>query len=499
MLLALIATSFGCSDLKEVIYDESLDTELIQDPANAPGLVAPTYAQLRHLNEFFSFWGLVQAPTDETMFPTRGTDWYDNGAWQELHLHTWTASHGTILNGWNALVTGISRANTGLYYLNQFEQSTEITDYINELRFLRAYYMYECLNLFGKVPFRESDETDYSVPAQVLTSTEAAEWLVDELTAIIPAMKLKSDIPYGRVSKGTAQTLLAKIYLNYEVYTGSTKWSEALAQCDAVINSNEYEIATDYWGMFQYPASTENEGIFIIIHNDNFDEGGGGVWVNFTLHYSQGFGNYTSLWNGACTTESFLSSWDTDDVRYQDNRNISSLGFNQGFLVGQQYNVDGEALKDRQGNPLVFTPEVNLSNAAETQGVRVVKYAPNPETTRQFNEGNDFLAFRISDVYLMRAEAKLRSGDANSALTDINAIRSKRGVDNLTSVNLEQLLAERGFELYWEGHRRMDLIRFGKFTEAYSEKPRTDATKTLYPIPQSAMDVNPNLTQNPGY
>jgi len=497
----MVLSIIGCSKLEEKIFDETLDTDLVEDPENAPALVGPVYAQLRILNEFWGTWSMKEACTDEAMFPTRGTDWFDNGAWQQMHLHSWTTSHAHIDGGWNAVVTGISRANTALFYLNQFPQSAEIDGYILELRFLRAYYMYECIDLFGKVPFREFDEADYSVPSMVLTSAEATTWLIDELTEIIPSMKLKSDISYGRASKGAAQTLLAKIYLNSEVYGATANWNGVITQCDAVINSGEYAITNDYWGMFQYPQSTENEGIFIIIHDDNVDDGGGGVWVNFTLHYNQIFGTYTSLWNGGCATATFFNSWDQADDRFFDDRNIDDLGFNQGFLVGQQYGPapDYTALEDRQGNPLIFTEDVNLANAAETEGIRVIKYAPNPETTRQFNEGNHFLAFRISDVYLMRAEAKLRNSDEAGALQDVNAVRSNRGVADLTSLTLDNLLDERGFELYWEGHRRQDLIRFGKFTDAYSEKPVTSDTKTVFAIPQSALDVNPNLTQNPGY
>lgn len=490
---------FGCSDLNEIIFDETLDTDLVENPNNASGLVGPVYAQLRALNEFWGFWSLQQATTDEAMFPTRGTDWYDNGIWQQTHLHTWTPSHDHVSGTWNALFTGISRANTALYYLSQFPQSADIDEYILELRFLRAYYIYECVDLYGQVPFREFNEIDYSVPSEVMTRSEATAWLITELTEIIPSMKLKSAIPYGRASKGAAQTLLAKIYLNSDVYMGTANWIDAITQCDAVINSGEYTVTSDYWGMFEYPKSTENEAIFVIMHDDNIDQGHGGVWVNFTLHYNQLFGTYTSLWNGGCTTKSFFDKWDPTDDRYYDNRHISDLGFNQGFLVGQQYSPDGDPLEDRNGNPLIFTPDVNLTNASETEGIRVIKFAPNPETSRQFNMGNDFPIFRISDVYLMRAEAKFRNGDAGGALSDVNEIRSRRGVANLASVTLDNLLDERGFELYWEGHRRQDLIRFGKFTEAYSEKPVTDAYRTIYPIPQSAMDVNYNLVQNEGY
>ncbi|VAW28500.1 Cell surface glycan-binding lipoprotein, utilization system for glycans and polysaccharides (PUL), SusD family, partial [hydrothermal vent metagenome] len=166
----------------------------------------------------------------------------------------------------------------------------------------------------------------------------------------------------------------------------------------------------------------------------------------------------------------------------------------------QQYAVGTRTpLKTRSGAPLIFTPDVNLTNASEAQGIRVIKFAPNPQTTRQFNEGNLFFIFRISDVYLMRAEAEFRSGNVAAALADVNAIRAKRNATLRTSLTLDDIYNERGYELYWEGKRRQDMIRFGFFNKPMSEKPETPAYTSLYAIPQSALDVNPNLKQNPGY
>ncbi len=503
VLMIFMAVSFvSCTKLNEKIFDEASGTSLINDPANAPGLVNPAYATLRKTNEFWGVWGLQEACTDEAMFPTRGTDWYDNGSWQAFHLHTWTSEHTIVKSGWDVILQGISRANTGIYYLKQFPSSGEIDGYIIELRFLRAYYVYLCNDFWGQTPFRKWDETDYSIPPEVMNRKDATQWLITELKEIIPLMKTKSEMPKGRVTKAAGQTLLAKIYLNQKIYTGTAAWNDVITQSTNVIGSGDYTIASDYWAQFQYGNPDESEAIFTIIHNDNYDLGGGGVWVNFTLHYNQTFGNYTSLWNGGCITKTFWDTWqntDPTDVRKYDDRIISTCGFNQGFLVGQQYSVDGTALETRDGKPLIFVEDVNLTNASEAQGIRVIKFAPNPETTRQFNEGNDFYAFRISDVYLMRAEAEFRNGNVGSALADVNAIRSARNATPKTSLTLEDIYNERGYELYWEGKRRQDMIRFGYFNKPMSEKPETPAYTNLFPIPQSALDVNPNLVQNPGY
>ncbi len=495
----------SCTDLQEKVLDEQLGTNLVSDPNNVEALINPPYASLRRTIEWYDYWGLQEVSTDEVIIPARGTDWYDNGDWQKLHLQTWTPDHVRLKNVWEVLNQGVSRANTAIYYIGKFPQTATTTQYINEAKFLKSYYMYLLCDLFGQVPFREADDVDFSVVPQVLTRKDAADKIITELNAIMPSLKTKADVGSSRATVGAAQALLAKVYMNYEVWTGVKKYTEAITACNSLISSPNYAVATDYWTMFQKDVTEHPEFILRIPMDDMVDMGSGSVWVNFTLHYSQVFGNLTSTWNGPSTTSTFYNTFDkVNDARYQDNRIKAECGFNQGFLVGQQYGLDGTASKQRNGSPLIFVPEVNLQSSPENAGIRVVKFAPNSATTHQFSSPNDVPVMRISDIYLLRAEAKLRTGDAAGALTDINYLRSKRSAAGktlpaLASVTLDDILKERGYELYWEGLRRQDLIRFGKFGEAWQEKPATAATKAIYPIPTSAKDVNKNLTQNPGY
>ena len=495
----------SCTDLEENILDEQLGTDLPNNPENIEGLINAPYGSLRRTIEWYDYWGLQEVTTDEVIIPTRGSDWYDNGAWQELHLHTWTPDHVRMKNVWDALGIGMARANLAMYYISQFPQNATTEQYINEARFLRAYYMYLVNDLFGQVPFREPEELDFKVSPVVMERKEAADFIIEELNAVLPNLKTKAEVGSTRATKGAALALLAKVYLNYEVYGGETKWAEAIQQCDALINSGEYTLADDYWAMFQHNVAEHPEFILRVPMDDQVDMGSGSVWVNFTLHYNQLFGNYTSTWNGPSTTKTFFETWDMEnDVRFKDDRIKPQTGFNQGFLVGQQYGLNGDALTQRNGNPLIFVPEMNLQSSPENAGIRVVKFAPNPNTERQFSSPNDVPIMRIADIYLIRAEAKLRNGDAPGALADINFLRSKRKATGktlpaLTAVTLDDVLNERGYELYWEGFRRQDLVRFGRFTEAWQEKPVSNDSRNLFPLPTSAVDVNENLTQNPGY
>jgi hypothetical protein len=184
---------------------------------------------------------------------------------------------------------------------------------------------------------------------------------------------------------------------------------------------------------------------------------------------------------------------------------------NIGFLAGQQYDLTTDApLTDRTGAPLIFTPEVkNIETGAnlEVTGIRPLKYFP--DYANYNSPDNDFVYFRLSDVLLMKAEAILRGGNAtntgsygNTALSIVNAIRThpSRSASTMTSINLDQLLDERGRELWWEGWRRQDLIRFGKFLQPFQEKNyQSDPKYLLFPIPADQLAVNPNLVQNTGY
>jgi hypothetical protein len=171
-------------------------------------------------------------------------------------------------------------------------------------------------------------------------------------------------------------------------------------------------------------------------------------------------------------------------------------------LIGQQVDQNGVALKDRKGNALAFTPEVSIierdPNHLEVAGIRVIKYPIDYANTGSKKPDNDWVYFRYADVLLMKAEAQLRTSQAAQALITVNLIRSTRGASAFTVLNLDNLLDERGRELYWESFRRQDLIRFGKFLAAWQEKPVSEPKYLLFPVPDNQLG-NLNLVQNPGY
>lgn len=491
----------SCTDLKEEILNEQDGSKIISDPKNANMIVASSYAVMRNMVGDKQVWGFNEVTSDEVAFPARGTDGYVPDR-QALFAHKYSSTNTRIRDGWNSLLSGFSATNVSLLYLSQLPQTDEIIQYSAEVRFIRTLIMYYINDFWGQVPYREYSETNYSDYPKILTRQEALDKIISELDAIIPILKTKKDLPYGRVSKAAAQMLKAKVYLNYEIYTGTSKWDKVVSLCDDIIQSNNYKLADDYFALFSPDNATYAQGTEAIlpIIFDAAKGFGGFAWPQQTLHYNQLFGTFVSLYNMGCTTGTFVDTWDQSDPRFKDNRTVSTCGFNLGFLVGQQYSITGKSLTTRLGAPLIFTKEFSIYNSLEQQGVRVVKYAPNPTDPNPGSSSNDFLLYRLADIYLMSAEAKMRKGDSAGALTMINTLRNARMVKPLTTINLNDILNERGFELYWEGHRRNDLVRFGKYCDARQEKNYvTPSYMILLPVPVSALEANKELKQNPGY
>ena len=260
-----------------------------------------------------------------------------------------------------------------------------------------------------------------------------------------------------------------------------------------------------YFTNFSWDNSTlSREIIFGIINTSTNAPANTHTRWRMGMHYNQS----PSSWNGFTTLADFYHSFEPGDERiggtYPNLTNYN--GLNTGFLIGQQYGPGGVALKQRGGQPLIFTPDVNLNYSTEAQGIRVIKYFPQPKPDGSVNDDfatNTLVIFRYSDVLLMKAEAIMRGGtdpNGQTAASIVNNLRTTRGASVLATVDAAAMLAERGRELYYEGWRRNDLIRFGKFNDPVDQRPaKSPAFRTIYPIPQRAVDSNPNLKQNAGY
>lgn len=524
----LLTILCACTDLEPELtsfltgeeYLTEAEAALRADPEKAGSFIGAIYTPLYRVIGERNLYALTEAPTDEMVTPTRGTDWSDNGIWIALHQHDWSPDHLVVRNGWNDLSAGISRTYEVLINLDVMSGGdadfrADLEPYIAEARALRAYYMWQMVDLFGQVL-----ALDQHNEPMVLNRKEGTDFIISELEEIIPQMFSKDEVEYGRAVKQTAEAILAKVYLNRFIYDPTTTvdadMDKVIQYTDAVINSGLYALADDYFELFDQDNENSSETLLVLQNSQDRLRGfNSQTRILMTLHYSQKGGGAVPLepWNGMATTEDFYYSWDSDnnesngvqtnDTRFYDDRYLDMTGIPLGFLEGQQVGPTGNPLTDRKGNPLVFTPEIgDITKATEAEGVRVIKWFPDMDTQVQVWGDNDIALLRYADVILMKAEALWRKGNDGDALSLINQLRTKRGASTISSIsgNGQEILDERGYELYWEGHRRTDLIRFGQFTKGtWWAKGVTEDYKSIYPIPSNALTANNNLVQNPGY
>ena len=248
--LAFCLLVCGCTNLHEEILNEQDNSQVITDPNNAKMLAAPAYASMRDFMDTGGLFALTETSTDECVFPSRGSDWNDVNN-RTLFWHTYDATNEHVKNGWNALMSTLTRSNVAINYLSELEQTEEVKGYINEVKFIRALSMYYLMDYWGHFPMRESDATDFSALPQILDRPAALERIISELNEIIPNLKQKGEVPYGRITKAAAQTLLAHIYLNYQVFTGTApeftdgqaEWDKVIDICTEIINSGKYKFS----------------------------------------------------------------------------------------------------------------------------------------------------------------------------------------------------------------------------------------------------------------
>jgi hypothetical protein len=528
ILISFIFTGLlGCTKLDQKLQDSFTSSPSSGGNSNASALLTGAYNSMNGLMHSQDLmFSLQETTSDEALIPTRGGDWDDNGVWRVLHAHTWTAIHGQIKNVFNALGQMESAAITTLAFNPTATEAAEAL-------FLRSLAQFYFLDLYGQVPYRNVQDYNTITASPVLQPQQAIDTLVSTLNRIIPVLPA-ANAPY-RASPDAARFLLMKVLLNKGAFLNrqaptfdNADMQQVIALGQAIISSGRYRLTANYFDNFgPSNATLSNERILAWPNsgasaNNGINNGGINARWMMTLHYNSWDKNNTfgsAGWNGFTTVADFYNTFQTGDKRVggQPYDGVTSeSGLRPGMVVGPQFNEAGQQIKDRQGNPLAFTNDVNLiekdKSRLEVAGIRVVKYPPDYNGYNGGNQRNQLQIFRYADVMLMVAEARLRSAtpDAAGALLLVNQLRNVRGaaplqtialVDAANVANPATLLAERGRELYWESWRRQDLIRFGVFLKKWALKDADadPAKNLLFPIAPDQLLANPNLAQNPGY
>uniref|UniRef100_UPI004029259C RagB/SusD family nutrient uptake outer membrane protein n=1 Tax=Prevotella sp. TaxID=59823 RepID=UPI004029259C len=529
-VLALSLSLTSCLD--ETPKDQIPETE-IYDSANSlyVNAVASLYNYIGAHEEGDGLQGTCRGiydyntlTTDEAIIPIRGGNWYDGGLWESMYNHTWTATDTDLYNVWKYLYKVIVLSTKSLETIEKYKAfltEQQRVDYAAEVRAVRAMYYYYAMDMFGRIPILQSS-TQKTADIRQSNRSDVFWYVVKELQDVAPLLanehsNLQGNY-YGRVTRPVAWFLLAKLSLNAEVYTdddwtdssrpdgktimfdidGNKKnaWQTCVHYCD-LITAAGYTLEADYTKNFAVHNEGSSENIFTIpldkiLYLNEFH------YLFRSRHYAHGGAYSGASENGTCATLHTMAvngfGTDTPDARLDMN-----------FYTGK-VEVDGKYVTLDDGTPLEYKPlavEENLTASPylETAGARMKKY----EVDRTaYSDGrmpdNDIVLYRYADVLLMKSEAKVRNGESGDE--EINAVRSRVGMPSLPAT-LDNLLNERLLELVWEGWRRQDMIRFGTYGKQYDIHTQSEADKkgytTVFPIPEKAHELNPNLKQNPGY
>ena len=453
-----------------------------------------------------AWWYLQELTTDEAVVA------WNSGPLQELNTETWSSSNDLINNSYTRIFYEVAACNEFIRESSDDKlASRNITgsDADNarldraEARFLRALAYFHALDMYANVPFvTEADAPSKNLPKQIKRA-DLFTYVESELKAIEPLLTPARQGPYGRADRGAAETLLAKLYLNAEVYTGTARYTDCLTYCNKVLAAG-YQLAPEYRLLFLADNNvTAASEIIFPIESDGL--------------VSQCYGGTTYLTHAAIGGRMIGSAYGVSSG-WAGNRTRKNL---PQLFPAAASGTDSRAMFFRPGQNLEIT-DLTLF----TDGYGITKWknvtstgAPGHDPTGTFVD-TDFPMFRLADVYLMYAEAVLRGGQggtASQALAYVNALRDRAygngsgGTDgHLAAADLTTsfILDERARELYWEGTRRTDLVRFGKFTGASYLWPWKGGvaagqsiadTRSIYPLPSTDLVANPTLVQNPGY
>ncbi|KIC95214.1 RagB/SusD family nutrient uptake outer membrane protein [Flavihumibacter solisilvae] len=448
------------------------------------------------------FFNCQELPTDEAI-----VTWNDQTI-HDFHNMRWTSADPFLLGMYARPIYNITISNE---YLREStdekvagrgitgSDAEEIRGTRAEVRFLRAFNYWAMLDLFGKSTFvTEEDKIGSDLPRQI-ERPELFAFIETELKAIENDLAAARSMEYSRVDRAAAWALLARLYLNAETYTGTPRYADALTYAKKVIDAG-YSLHPDYRQVFMADNDqAKNEFIYVIACDGARIQSYGNT--TFLVHAACGDDHdeygVAGGWSGYRTTEAFAN-----------------------LFADKSGNSDQRALFTNLGNPEITTV------SAFAEGIHVRKFINIRSDGKPVNDPKrdfvdiDFPIFRLAEMLLIYAEAHIRGGggDASTALDYLNQLRYRAyggsfgtgdvGKLNGGDLNLQTILDERGRELYWEGHRRTDLIRFGKFTSAsylwpwkggVSSGTAVDDKYKLFPVPSANRTANPNLDQNAGY
>ncbi|KQT16107.1 carbohydrate-binding protein SusD [Chryseobacterium sp. Leaf404] len=558
----LVAT--GCTDLSEEIIDESLDASTenltlgVMAPAYGPLPDAFTHTKNYGLQLISSDQGILPPRGS-------GNDWYDGGKYIELKQHNTTTTNVVVRDTWNAFTLMLSRTVTAIERLQPIASTNpEAAKGLSEMKALRAYYNMLMLDNWG-IAFKKDAASQPSVILRKQEAIAYIESEFLAVVNDLDNTKGPGRMSQASVNGFLAQLYLnAGVYRDpYGTPAfAATDMDKVIEYTNKVINTGIFSLSPEYFAIFDDNNHSNKELIFAIDQRQDLTTSHNrlGYWSLSGSQYPLAAFPKANGTDGPAITPEFYQTWvqangSTDpaqaDARfYKENftvpanlQNLTGIspandsnhyflvngstyeinrGIQRGIQWGLRNSANGQPFQPGANGQFRIYPmieqrdgftkyvnhvlEIDLENPANkdyADGYRVAKYQFSRTSDTGRNRGNaDIVLLRLADIYLMRAEAQLRKGNAGAALADVNLVRASRTSrpavtpQPLASITLNTLYRERGFEFYWEFSRRTDMIRFGRYEDTYTSKTNADPRKRLFPIPQSAID---GASSSPGY
>jgi hypothetical protein len=517
-----VATVSSCTKLDVPVESQYVKSNFPNTAADYNALMGTMYSNLSS-NYAVNYWRMQELSTDEAIIPARDGNFDDGGQYRQLHYHTWTFDHPNVIGIWQWGFSGINTCNRLLTVINDAQSTPAVkAGYIAEIKAMRALYYFFMMDTYGNVPIITSFPVN--IPPANEQRAKVFAFIETELKSALPLLPEKSNnaatntLQYGRPTKGMVFALLAKMYLNSQVYTSTARYQDVVAMTDSVQKNKNYFLDAKYRDIFLPTNGPQvNETIFAVPYDQQIP---GNQFTRFGFFYylTQAYGFSATISIAMSTTPEFYNRF-----------NIPNDFRTKTWLVGPQFYPDGNGGFTNQPvyypgttTQIVITPDLVLvppkpmdvgnTLASQSQGIRSLKYYPDPNIIQSTRlNSNDVPVLRLADVYLMKAEAILRgaaptvvNGELQTPVILVNKLRNRAGAQVAAGVDLQGLLDERARELSWEGWRRNDLIRFDQFEIEYplpndNLKMNVDVTRRLYPIPSTELKTNTNLNQNPGY
>ncbi len=541
----------SCTKLEQVWYDKVVPGTFFKSQKD---IKAALYRPFTHLQPYMGWdsWSLQEYTADQFAITTKGRHWYDGGTYERCHYHKWTPNDEQVGGTWRGTLMGVALCLDTKSDLEKVDYTKfALTDQdkaadLNQLNTLIAFFYLRGLDYFGGMPIFETLKGE-SLPRS--TDLELFNHIEGLLKRAIDKLLTKQagEIEQGVLKKAAAASLLARLYFNAEAYIGKPMYNECATLCQDIIDKKygEYSLDADWYGPHSFDNDKSLEIIWSIPSQFNYSQY---EWFfNLFYHYNstQYFDIDGGMWNGAHLQPSLkptgelytefnlgkpFAKFHTTDIRKKQYRYVGGGKYEGMFIFGSHHTPTGEQIngsEEYKDKPLIFVDKVGrfsevgpglkyssvsqlpskISEGEENTGVRLVKVPIPNNADKSLRWGADNPVIRLTEIYYMLAECKMRSGDKLTAIGLINTVRKRnfeRGIDpdpvSVANLDKYRMLDEWGTEFLGEGRRRTDLIRWDAFTtEKWWDHEPSDAHYKRFPVPTQAISGNNNLKQNPGY